>query len=187
MNSLYTCSLMLTVLLICFLTGCGGQAAKQPLTPPDSDVPWSYAQDGVVLQLSAVSNLNEHEGEASSLMLCVYQLSARQGFDMRLLEQAGFTELLACKRFDDSVVTAQRLFSDPQQEQTLFLDRQEQVRWLAVLAGYYHGTPAHSALIVPVPVRTVTEGWVPFMKKKHREPEQTVLSLRLGQYEILKK
>lgn len=159
---------------------------KPPLPEkPDSDVPWTYEPEGVVLRINAVPGLNEYEGEPSSLMLCVYQLSSREGLDMRLASREGFAELLACKRFDDSVATAQRLFSDPGQAQNLYLDRQEGVRWIALVAGYYHGTPARSALVVPVPIRTVTEGWMPFMKKTHREPGRTILPIRLGASEIL--
>lgn len=177
---------MYAVLLSLMLGGCGPQE-KPPPGALDNDVPWSYEPEGVVLRVNAVSDLNVHEGEPSSLMLCVYELSSREGLDMRLSSLAGFTELLACKRFDDSVVTAQRLFSDPGQAQNLSLDRQEGVRWIALVAGYYHGVPAHSALVVPVPIRTVTEGRIPFLKETRREPGQAILPIRLGPSEILGK
>ena len=105
--------------------------------------------------------------------------------DKRLASPEGFAELLACGRFDDSVVTSRRLFSDPGQAQNLSLDREEGVRWIAVIAGYFHGTPAHSARVVAVPVRKIVEGWVPFFKDTRHEPGQTIIPIRLGPAELM--
>lgn len=100
--------------LLGVITLCSGCSAPKPPppTPPENDVPWVYEPDAVVLRISADERLNEHEGEPSSLMLCVYELATREGVDKRLASPEGFAELLACGRFDDSVVTSRRLFSE---------------------------------------------------------------------------
>ena len=82
-------------------------------------------------------------------------------------------------------MTSRRLFSDPGQAQNLSLDREEGVRWIAVIAGYFHGTPAHSARVVAVPVRKIVEGWVPFFKDTRHEPGQTIIPIRLGPAELM--
>lgn len=166
---------------------CGGCSAPDPppLMQSAKDVAWLYEPDAIVLRIAADERLNEHEGEPSSLMLCVYELSSREGVDERLASPGGFAELLACGRFDDSVVTSRRLFSDPGQAQNLSLDREENVRWIAVVAGYFHGTPAHSARVVAVPVREIVEGWLPFFKDTRHEPQQTIIPVRLGPSELL--
>ncbi|MEG2005269.1 MAG: type VI secretion lipoprotein TssJ [Bilophila sp.] len=183
---MYLHGLRIVLLLTLFALCASCSVPPKPLTPPDSDVPWSYEPDAVVLRIAASDRLNEHEGNPSSLMLCVYELASRGGIDTRLHDPDGFAELLTCGRFDDSVVTSQRIFSDPAQVQQLFLAREEGVRWVAVIAGYFHGTPAHSAYIVPVSVRTVVEGRIPFFKTEHREPGQTIIPVRLGPSEILR-
>ena len=175
-------AVLLGVIALC--SGCSAPEPPPP-TPPESDVPWVYEPDAVVLRISADERLNEHEGEPSSLMLCVYELATREGVDKRLASPEGFAELLACGRFDDSVVTSRRLFSDPGQAQNLSLDREEGVRWIAVIAGYFHGTPAHSARVVAVPVRKIVEGWVPFFKDTRHDPGQTIIPIRLGPAELM--
>ena len=69
--------------LLGVITLCSGCSAPKPPppTPPENDVPWVYEPDAVVLRISADERLNEHEGEPSSLMLCVYELATREGVD----------------------------------------------------------------------------------------------------------
>lgn len=165
--------------------GCSGSEPPRFLTPPDSDVPWAYQSGAVILQIAASDRLNEHEGEPSSLMLCVYELASREGVDKRLGSPEAFAELLSCRRFDDSVVTSRRIFFDPGQAQQLLLDREEGVRWIAVIAGYFHGTPTRSARVIPVPIQNIIEGRIPFFKTTHREPGQAIIPVRLGPSELL--
>ena len=112
--------------------------------------------DAVVLRISADERLNEHERTVQPDAVRLRTGDPR-GSGQKARQPGGFAELLACGRFDDSVVTSRRLFSDPGQAQNLSLDREEGVRWIAVIAGYFHGTPAHSARVVAVPVRKIVE------------------------------
>ena len=86
-------AVLLGVIALC--SGCSAPEPPPP-TPPENDVPWVYEPDAVVLRISADERLNEHEGEPSSLMLCVYELATREGVDKRLASPEGFAELLAC-------------------------------------------------------------------------------------------
>ena len=63
-------AVLLGVIALC--SGCSAPEPPPP-TPPENDVPWVYEPDAVVLRISADERLNEHEGEPSSLMLCVYR------------------------------------------------------------------------------------------------------------------
>ena len=54
-----------------------------------------------------------------------------------------------------------------------------------MIAGYFHGTPTHSARVVAVPVRKIVEGWVPFFKDTRHEPGQTIIPIRLGPAELM--
>lgn len=139
----------------------------------------------MVLRISVDERLNEYEGEPPSLMLCAYELATREGVNKRSASLEGSVELLACGCFDDSVATSRRLLSDPGQVQNLFLGREGGVRWIAVIAGYLHGTPAHNARVVAVPVRKIVEGWVPFFEDTHHEPAQTIIPIRLGPAELM--
>lgn len=85
-------AVLLGVIALC--SGCSAPEPPPP-TPPENDVPWVYEPDAVVLRISADERLNEHEGEPSSLMLCVYELATREGVDKRLASPEGFAELLA--------------------------------------------------------------------------------------------
>ena len=89
-------AVLLGVIALC--SGCSAPEPPPP-TPPESDVPWVYEPDAVVLRISADERLNEHEGEPSSLMLCVYELATREGVDKRLASPEGFAELRAFRRF----------------------------------------------------------------------------------------
>ncbi len=66
----YLSSLIVSLVLI-------SSCAHQPPPVPQ----WRYAREAIHLQIHADANLNLHEGKPHTLMICIYQLSRKSGFN----------------------------------------------------------------------------------------------------------
>ena len=70
-------AVLLGVIALC--SGCSAPEPPPP-TPPENECRGS-TNPTLCVRISADERLNEHEGEPSSLMLCVYELATRGGVD----------------------------------------------------------------------------------------------------------
>ena len=146
------------VYLISFmiLSGILYACAHQP--PP---VPrYVYEPEAIRLQIQADANLNLHEGKAHTLMICLYQLKRKTGFNYLAEEMDGRYKLLECQPFDNTVSNAKRLIIHPGDNLNLLMDRLEGTRHLAIVAGYYLLQKKRMVRMVDVPVITEKEGFM---------------------------
>ncbi len=122
----YLSSLIVSLVLI-------SSCAHQPPPVPQ----WRYAREAIHLQIHADANLNLHEGKPHTLMICIYQLSRKSGFNSLTEEIDGRYKLLECQPFDGTVANTKRLIIHPGDQLNLLMDRFEGARHLAIVAGYY--------------------------------------------------
>jgi predicted component of type VI protein secretion system len=124
-----------------------------------------------MLSLRADPELNPFEQTPHALLAVLYQLSAPNAFNALAKDPAGIRTLLQGTPFDPSVVSADRLFLQPGERRALPLDRAQNGRWLAVVAGYYGLAPGAVTRILELPAGD-------------QDGRACVLDLRLGRDSI---
>ncbi len=166
--------LLLAVFATLFLVSC----STKVLPPPQ----WTYQKDAVKLHVIADSMLNLDEGKAHTLYVCIYQLKDPNGFNQLAGYQSGLYKLLNCKLFDQGVVASKHLIVRPGEDQTLIMDRAEDGKYLAVVAGYYGVIRNRITRLIKIPVVIEEKGV--FSKERTQRPGLLDIKLILGPQQI---
>jgi type VI secretion system VasD/TssJ family lipoprotein len=162
--------LMLTIL----------SCAKKLLPPPQ----WTYEKDAVKIEIQADAMLNQDNGKAHTLLLCVYQLRDPNGFNQLSQDRDGLYQLLECKLFDAGVASARRLIVNPGETTTLVMDRAENAKYLAVAAGYYTMDTDRITRLIDIPVIIEEKGFI--SREKIQKPGLLDVILILGPDQVEK-
>ncbi len=157
-----------------FLAAC---AAKQ-LPPPK----WTYEREAIRLHIKADNKLNTDDGDAHTLLLCIYQLSDPNTFNQMANDEEGLYELLECSLFGNGAAAAKRMIIQPGQDINLALDRAEGARWVAVVAGYYILEKERMVKMVEIPEYVEKKGFI--KRSKTRKPAPMNIDLLLGPQQI---
>ena len=182
---------LLSALLCCVaLAACGGSKPPPPKpyeVPQKAESPqavkWGYAPRALTLNLNADAELNSHEGFSHNLVLCIFQLSEPSVFEELAANEGGIRKLLACDRFDKSVVHYERRFVNPGSNATLSLDRAEGAQFMGVAAGYYDLQPGLVTRTWQFPLKVDQEGML-FWKSDVYSPGTLTMDLLLGPISI---
>lgn len=178
-------------LLCCVaLAACGGSKPPPPKpyeVPQKAESPqavkWGYAPRALTLNLNADAELNSHEGFSHNLVLCIFQLAEPSVFEELAANEGGIRKLLACDRFDKSVVHYERRFVNPGSNATLLLDRAEGAQFMGVAAGYYDLQPGLVTRTWQFPLKVDQEGML-FWKSDVYSPGTLTMDLLLGPISI---
>jgi len=156
-----------------------GSCASQPVSPPTE---WRYEKEAVHLNLRADPRLNLYDGQAHTLLLCVYQLKDPNAFNQLTEDEDGLYQLLECSRFDAAVVSSKRVFVQPGQTLTQTLDRAEGAKYVAVVAGYFKVDKQGMVRLYDVPWFVESKGF--FTRTKTAKPGPVNIDLVLGSERI---
>ncbi len=104
--------------------------------------------------------MNQDNGKAHTLSLCLYQLRDPNGFNQLSQDLAGLYQLLECKLFDSGVASAKRLIVNPGETTILVMDRAENAKYLAVAAGYYTIESQRITRLIDIPVVIEEKGFI---------------------------
>ncbi len=162
------------VLFAIFLASC----STKVLPPPQ----WNYEKDAIKLQVIADPMLNLDDGKAHTLYACIYQLKDPNGFNQLSGDQSGLYKLLDCKLFDQGVASSKRLIVHPGEDTILVLDRAENAKYLAVVAGYYDIIKERITRLIEIPVIIEEKGFI--SKERKQKPGLLDIKLFLGPQQI---
>ena len=123
---------------------------KKYATP---QVRWTFAAQAIELRFYAAKGLNYYEGEPHALVVAVYQLSDPNQFASYRVSREKLTEIMEPHRFDPSVTAFDQIFLQPGEERVVRLDRAENSRFVAIVAGYYQTDPDQSTRLFEIPVK----------------------------------
>jgi len=104
-------------------------------------------------------------------------------FEELAANEGGIRKLLACDRFDKSVVHYERRFVNPGSNATLSLDRAEGAQFMGVAAGYYDLQPGLVTRTWQFPLKVDQEGSL-FWKSDVYSPGTLTMDLLLGPISI---
>jgi type VI secretion system VasD/TssJ family lipoprotein len=171
-----TVMMAMSVMLMLMLHSC----AKKPLLPPQ----WTYEKDAVKIEIQADPLLNQDNGKAHTLSLCLYQLRDPNGFNQLSQDREGLYRLLECQLFDAGVASSRRLIVNPGETTTLVMDRAENAKYLAVAAGYYALEKHRITRLIDIPVIIEEKGLV--SREKIQKPGMLEAVIFLGPEQIEK-
>lgn len=161
-------------LAVLLLTAC----ASQPLPAPD----WTYQKDAITIHLMADSKLNYDDGVPHTLLVCIYQLKDPNAFNQLSEDTDGIYKLLECGLFDSGVATAKRAIMNPGQDIKMVLDRAEDAKYVAIVAGYYVLQKDRMIRLFDIPVEVESSGFI--KKTKVQKPGNMNIELHLGPSQI---
>ena len=168
--------MVMSVILMLITLSC----AKKTLPPPQ----WTYEKDAVKVEIQADPLLNQDDGKAHTLSLCLYQLRDPNGFNQLSGDREGLYRLLECKLFDPGVASSKRLIVNPGETTTLVMDRAENAKYLAVAAGYYTIEKERITRLIDIPIIIEEKGFL--SRERKQKPGMLDATLLLGPEQIEK-
>ncbi len=125
-------------------------AREKPAAPGNQ---WVYEPRSIVLRVKAVEQLNLYMGQPHTLSLKVIQLTNPAIVSELRESPFGLSDLMAAKgkELSASIVREDTLAVGPGSTKTLVLAREQGVRYLALVAGYFEMESKKSVRIVPIP------------------------------------
>jgi len=105
-----------------------------PTKKPDQ---WPYASNAIHFEIYADKSLNIYEGIPHALPICFYQLKSHEFFNELALYSEGLNRLLECRPFHPSVTRTYRLTIEPDELKKIVMDREKNVRYIALAASYF--------------------------------------------------
>ncbi|SEG12853.1 type VI secretion system lipoprotein TssJ [Oceanospirillum linum] len=125
-------------------------AREKPDAPGNQ---WVYEPNAIVLRVNAADQLNSYMGQPHTLSLKVIQLTNPAIVSELRQSPFGLSDLMAAKGKDLSanIVREDILVVAPGSTRQLVLDREQGVRYLALVAGYFEMESKKSVRIIPIP------------------------------------
>jgi len=96
-----------------------------------------YEADAIHFEIRADSQLNIYEGIPHSVPVCFYQLHHIDFLEKLMLNPDGINRLLECRAFHTSVARTYRLTIEPKDKKRIVMNREKDVKHIAVTAGYF--------------------------------------------------
>lgn len=120
--------------------------------------PW-YAEAGIVVNVKTEPTLNAWKGLANSVSLLILQARDQHSLNALVASEKAARALFSGAALPPQILAIDRFTALPGQQATLHVNRVENARYVAVIAGYYPVPGAQQAAVVAVPVE-IKRGWL---------------------------
>lgn len=178
-----TLSPFILVLAAALLSGCATDPAKVMNEKQAIDqVTAPFAQGAITLDVQTDPDLNALNGIANSCTLLVIQAQQSSTLNKLLSSPFALKSLFSAAGAQDEILKVDRYPAMPGQSTTLHIDRSENTRYIAIVAGYYPFPQEQHMLLVKVPVTSSSTGW--WNKTWQAQLSPLSLKLRLGSTSI---
>jgi type VI secretion system VasD/TssJ family lipoprotein len=152
---------------------------------------WLYESEALLLRFNAGETLNQFDFANHALTLKIIQLDNPKVFNQLRKDSFGITDMLTTTAMDPSFISEQQLFLLPSDDKTLVLDREEGVKYLGLLAGYYElGQYKLVTRLIKIPVvmEALDTGGIvriwPLKKEVLQRPARLKFWVQLGELKI---
>lgn len=122
-----------------------------------TQVKFVAAPGALAMRIAADGKLNEIDGVPHALMLIVYHLSDRTAFDQLTTHPDGLRKLLEGAPFDPSVKGVRQIFVQPGLTGELAMERAEDGRYVALVAGFSDLNTASSVFVTSYSIGSSTK------------------------------
>ena len=176
MHLLYRITLLLCVTLL--FSGCsalGGKSSAEKVAETKANVDWSYAKDGIWIELASDIDLNFYANQSHALVLGVWQVGDEKVFVKLLTDRSALSSAMATGNLPKDILQLDRFVIQPDTRLTLKLDRVQGAKYVGLVAGYYSFDAARSVRYFRIPLNIKSSGLI----SKDYTAEPSVLALRL--------
>jgi type VI secretion system VasD/TssJ family lipoprotein len=166
------------------LGGCSGEQASTVSAEQQAidQVAAPFSQGAITLNITAEPGLNGWNEIANSCTVLVIQAQKASSLNKVLSNPAQLKNLFSGAGAEDDILKVDRYAAMPGQQITLHIDRSENTRKVAILAGYYPFPKKQHMAIVSIPVSVTSSGW--WTKKWSAELSPLNLDITLGSQSI---
>jgi len=160
------------------LTGCGmmGPSKEDKQDKAKADVSWPYAAKGIMIELATDVDLNFYANRAHTLVLGVLQFEDPKAFPKLLTQPSEIIKSLTKGSLPAGSLQLDRYVISPDSRLLLEIDRVQDAKFVALVAGYYQFDAARSARYFRIPLNIQSSGLI----SKDFKAEPAVLALRLS-------
>lgn len=158
------------------LSGCSTDTSGHNGAEPQVAAP--FAQSAITLEIQTDPDLNALHGSANSCTLLVIQAPQAATLNHLLSNPVTLRNLFSAAGAQDEILKVDRYPAMPGQISTLHIDRSENARYIAVVAGYYPFPQQQHMALVAIPV--IKPGLTGLLTGRNARLEPLALRLRLG-------
>ncbi|NIF59514.1 type VI secretion system lipoprotein TssJ [Enterobacter sp. Ap-916] len=172
-------TILIALLSVVLLSGCAADAdsqASKKLAIEQVKAPFSSG--AITVQLQADPDLNSLNGIANSCTVLIIQANKAETLTQLFSTPLTLKNLFRAAGSHNDILKIDRYAAMPGQNATLHIDRSENTRFFAIVAGYYPFPQSQHMALVPVPVTSTKSGWLRPGWQAHLTP--VTLNIRLG-------
>lgn len=167
------------VLLICTLAGCAdGKSEESTKQQAINQVAAPFAEAAITLNIIANPGMNSWNNLANSCTILIVQSRQVDTLNKLVSSPAMLRALFSGSGATENILRVDRYAVMPGQQTTLHLDRNENVRHVAIIAGYYPFPKKQDMTLYAIPVETTESGWL--QKEWHAELMPLEIDITLG-------
>ncbi|WP_312414924.1 type VI secretion system lipoprotein TssJ [Pseudescherichia sp.] len=166
-------------LIATLLSGCAASSSTTTTEQQAIDrVPTPFSQGAISLDIQTDPDLNAWHNMANSCTVLVVQAQKSSTLNKLLSSPFALKGLFSAAGAQDDILKVDRYAAMPGQRTTLHIDRSENTRYIAIVAGYYPFPKKQHMALVAIPVTSEsTDWWHPVW---HAQLTPLALQLRLG-------
>lgn len=176
---------LLLFIISTLLSGCAGEQADNKVTAEQQaveQVAAPFAQGAIALTITAEPGLNSWNEIANSCTVLVIQAQKASSLNKIMSNPAQLKNLFNGAGAEDDILKVDRYAAMPGQQTTLHIDRSENTRVVAIVAGYYPFPKKQHMAMVSIPVTLTSTGW--WTPKWSAQLSPLILNVRLGSQSI---
>ncbi|EAB8795094.1 type VI secretion system lipoprotein TssJ [Salmonella enterica subsp. enterica] len=169
------------LLLISFtVSGCGSeQGSISSEKEAIAQVSAPYSQGAIRIIIQSDPDLNSLNGIANSCTLLIIQSEKANTLNKLLSNPVAIKKLFNGAGAQEDILKVDRYYAMPGQKSTLHIDRSDNSRFFAVIAGYYPFPQKQHMALISIPVITERSGW--WNPRWYASLGDTTLMIRLGE------
>lgn len=175
--------LMMSLLLAFGMSGCGTHSAREQRLQAAESARASFADNAIKIDLKADPQLNAFNSLPNSCTVLVLQAQRREQLESILGNKILLRKFFAQKGGGEGGLKLDSYVMQPEQRVSWHIDRAEQTRYVALIAGYYPAPDESHARIFSIPAKLTTEGL--FSRQWRANLVPLNVSLTLGRESIL--
>ncbi|HHR6132075.1 TPA: type VI secretion system lipoprotein TssJ [Providencia alcalifaciens] len=161
------------------LTGCAVDPSA--ITSPEqaiSQLNAPFEEGAIRLTIQSSPDLNAFEGIANSCTLLVIQAQKKSTLNELIANTIKLKSLFSSAGAEEDILKVDRYSAMPGQTTTLHIDRSENTRYIAIVAGYYPFPKQQHMMVIAIPIGVESQGWLTSFWQAHLSPLN--VSLYLG-------
>lgn len=172
------------MLLLAFsMSGCGTHFSSEQRLQAAESARASFAGNAIKIDLTADPQLNAFNSLPNSCTVLVLQAQRREQLESILGNKVLLRKFFAQKGGGEGVLKLDSYVMLPGQRISWHIDRAEQTRYVALIAGYYPAPDESQTRIFSIPAKLTTEGL--FSRQWRASLVPLNVSLTLGRESIL--